>query len=268
METNGRPAALVTGASSGIGAELARILAREGYTIIASGRDRGRLSALASELECTYGAAVRICIADLADPEAADALYRETRTAVGRVEVLVNCAGFGRYGRYDETEWEWEEAMIRVNVTALSRLTKLFLPEMIARGRGMVLNVASTAAFQPGPFMAVYYATKAYVLHFTEALAEEFRSTGVSFTALCPGPVKTGFQLTAGSSLPGSGRNPFVLAAREVAEYGYRAMVRGKTVAIPGYANRLAVRLGRFVPRSFMRRLVRRIKTKPAPAAG
>ena len=265
MEADRGAVAFVTGASSGIGAELARILVREGYKVVASGRDRERLSALASELERAYGRpAVRVCVADLADPDAADTLYREALAAGGRIEVLVNCAGFGRYGRFDTTEWDREEAMIGVNITALTRLTKLFLPEMLACGRGMVMNVASTAAFQPGPFMAVYYATKAYVLHLTEALAEEFRGTGVSFTALCPGPVKTGFQMTAGSSLPGSGRNPFVLDARAVAEYGYRAMVRGTTVAIPGYANRLAVLFGRFVSRSFMRRMVRRIKAKPA----
>src|SRR6266403_224316 len=189
--------ALVTGASSGIGRELAKCFAADGCRLILVARKRNALNSLADELRKLHQTQSEVFTADLARPDAASRIFQHTEANGTKIDVLVNNAGFGAQGRFAELPVERQLEMLQVNITALTQLTRLFLPGMIARRRGGVLNVASTASFQPGPGMAVYYATKAYVLSFSEAVAEELRHSGVTVTALCPGPTRTDFAATA-----------------------------------------------------------------------
>src|SRR3954449_1502715 len=193
-----RPVALVTGASAGIGRELCDILAREGHDLVLVARREPELTALAGELKEKYGADARVVIADLSKARAAQGVVKELGPSA-EVDVLVNNAGFGGHGAFVERPRDVELGQIAVNVTALTDLTRLLLPGMVERRRGRILNVASTAAFQPGPFMAVYYATKAYVLSFSQAIAEELSGSGVTVTTLCPGVTETQFQQVAGA---------------------------------------------------------------------
>ncbi|MFQ5889032.1 MAG: SDR family NAD(P)-dependent oxidoreductase [Gemmatimonadota bacterium] len=252
-------AALVTGASSGIGEALARRFARGGYAVVLTARSEERLREVAGELEKNFRVPTRVIAGDLADPEAPLQIFEALREADFTVEALVNNAAFGTYGLFVDTDLEAELAMVQVNVASLTHLSKLFAREMVARGGGRILNVASTAAFQPGPLMAVYYATKAYVLSFSEALGEELRGTGVTVTALCPGPTATGFQKRAdmeGSRLV-AGTFLKVMDPAVVAEIGYEAMMRGERLVVPGLANRLLAGSVRFTPRPAVTRLVR-----------
>src|SRR5438128_1555599 len=189
--------ALITGASSGIGLELAKLFARDEHDVVLVARRADKLKQLAAQLGSAHNIRATVIPADLADPAAPEEIFRALRAADVELDVLVNNAGFGVTGPFLATDAAAELRMIQVNVTALTHLTKLFLPGMLGRGAGRVLNVASTAGFQPGPLMAVYYATKAYVISFSDALAEELRGTGVTVTCLCPGPTKTGFQEAA-----------------------------------------------------------------------
>src|SRR5277367_149242 len=186
--------ALITGASFGIGLELARIFAREGYSLVLVARTADRLRQLASELEKNHGTRSLILAVDLTDPGASAYVLDQTTRADLQVDVLVNNAGFGQYGLFAENDLEECLRQIQLNITTLTHLTRLYLPAMIERKTGGILNVASTAAFQPGPLMAVYFATKAYVLHFSEALANELHGKGVTVSCLCPGPTATEFQ--------------------------------------------------------------------------
>jgi hypothetical protein len=255
-----RPTALVTGASSGIGRELSRVLAREGHDLVLVARREPELHALADELASRYGAASTVVTADLSDPAGPRDVYDAVDKAGLEIDVLVNNAGFGGHGRFTETSAEEEQRMLAVNVVALTDMTKLFLPAMTKRGHGRVLNVASTAAFQPGPFMAIYYASKAYVLSFTEALGEELAGTGVTATALCPGVVPSGFQDAA--HLDGSSpmlRSPGIKSAEFVAEAAYDGMMRGKRMVIPGVLNKVGVQALRIAPRRAVLATVRRL---------
>lgn len=255
--TTRRPTALVTGASAGIGQELARILAREGHDLVLVARREAQLDALATELADRYGATSRVVAADLAEPGAATAVV----TAVGdaEVDVLVNNAGFGGLGAFADRPRDDDMRMLAVNVVALTDLTKQLLPGMVARGRGRVLNVASTAAFQPGPFMAVYYATKAYVLSLSQALAEETSGTGVTVTCLCPGVTDTEFHGVAGTEAQPLTSGALSMSASAVAEAGYRAMTRGKLVEIPGLHNKVGAQSVRLAPRRTVLKIVRRL---------
>ena len=249
---------LITGASSGIGLELAKRFARDGHDLVLVARSEGKLRELAKELQDRHGIQARVIPADLADPAAPERIFRTTEDEGLRIDFLVNNAGFGLRGPFLETSVEREMEMIQVNVLALTHLTKLYLPGMTVRGAGRILNVASTAAFAPGPLMAVYYATKAYVLSFSEAIANEMKGTGVSVTALCPGPTRTEFQDTAevgNTQLFRAG----VMDAATVAEVGYEAMKEGKVVAIPGMQNRLLAESIRFMPRAAVRKITRAI---------
>lgn len=246
-----RNTALVTGASSGIGLELARLLARDGHDLVLVGRDETRLRALASELTRTCGVTALEMPQDLCHPRAADRIAEQLEARAMSVDVLVNSAGFNIYGRFDRTDGEDELRMLNVNVVALTRLTKLLLPCMIERGFGRVLNVGSTGSFAPGPFDAVYCASKAYVLSLTEALAEELEGTGVTVTALCPGATATRFADRAGMAhtpmFRGRLADPSV-----VARVGYHAMVTGRRVVIPGLMNALMTQSIRFSPRTMV----------------
>jgi short-subunit dehydrogenase len=259
-----RPVALVTGASAGIGRELARRFAAGGHDLVLTARRADELRALADELSAEHGVAVRAVPADLSDPVAPRTLFDEVAAAGLAVDVLVNNAGFGMYGPFAEADPDRLLAMVQVNVAALTHLTRLFLPGMVARGRGRVLNVASTAAFQPGPLMAAYYASKAYVLSLSEALAFELRGAGVTVTCLCPGPTRTEF---AAAAVVGGSRlfdSPYVMDAAPVAEAGYRAAMRGRRVVVPGLLNRLGAFATRFVPRPLLMRVVHRIQDRRA----
>jgi uncharacterized protein len=244
---------LITGASSGIGLELARLFAAEGSALVLVARSGERLRELAAALERAHGTRTVVLEKDLSDPEAPRAIHEELRRAGIAVDVLVNNAGFGARGPFAELPLDRQLDMVQVNVAALVRLTGLFLPGMRERGRGGILNVASTAAFQAGPLMAVYYATKAFVLHFTEALAEESRDSGVVISCLAPGPTATGFMEAAGMRRTRLFRGG-AMDARKVAEAGLRGFRAGRVIVVPGLLNRFAAGAVRFLPRSLARK--------------
>ena len=257
----GKMTALVTGASGGIGEELARLFAADGHDLVLVARSRDKLARLAEELAGRHGVAARVLAADLARPETPREIFDGLQGEGVPVDALVNNAGFGSYGLFAETDLKKELELLQVNVVALTHLTKLFLGGMLGRRRGYVMNVASTAAFQPGPLMAVYYASKAYVLSFSEALANECEGTGVRVSALCPGPTETGFVAAAGmqqSKLFERG----AMTAREVAEAGYRGMLAGKAVVIPGFRNALLARAVGLAPRRLVTKAVRGIQER------
>jgi short-subunit dehydrogenase len=253
--------ALITGASSGIGLELAHLFARDGYRLVLVARNRGALRELATELQSRYNAEVWISPKDLAHPASPLELYQELQESNVVLDVLVNNAGFGAEGAFLETDWNVEAEMLQVNIVALTHLTKLFLPQIRAR-EGKLLNVASTAAFLPGPYMSVYYASKAFVLHFTEAIAEELSGTNATITCLCPGPVKTNFQKRANIADSKLLHGPLLVDVREVAQAAYDGMKKGKRLVIPGWKNRAVVESLRLSPRSMTPKLVRRLHEK------
>lgn len=254
MNTN-RKAALVTGASSGIGMDFSRLLAADGYDVALVARSESKLRDLAREVESKAGIKATVILADLVKPNAAQEIF----DAAGPVDVLINNAGFGLSGAFGEADLRTELEMIQVNVVALTHLTKLFLRPMVTRGSGRILNVASTAAFQPGPFMAVYYATKAYVLSFSEAIADELGRSGVTVTTLCPGPTDTGFASLAGMESSRLFKITSPMSSAEVARYGYEAMKKGRRVVIPGLRNKLLTQSIRVTPRRIVTTIVRKL---------
>ncbi len=249
--TGNRPLALVTGASSGIGADLAREFARHGHDLTLTARRIEPMEALATELRAA-GAAVTVVVADLSKPGAAGALAAELDRRHLAVDVLVNNAGLGAGGPFHESDPARVAEMLQVNVVALTELTRALLPGMVGRGRGRVLLVASTAAFQPGPTMAVYCASKAFVLSFGEAIGYELRGTGVTVTTLCPGPTRTEFTDVAktGTSVLFTGPMANVMSSAEAARQGYRALAAGKRVHVAGFSNKMVAISGRFSPRA------------------
>jgi short-subunit dehydrogenase len=269
MPTPNHPTALITGASFGIGLEFARIFAREGYHLVLVARSADRLRQLASELEKNHNTRSLILATDLSEPGASAYVLDQTTRAGIQIDVLVNNAGFGQYGMFAENDLEECLRQIQLNVTTLTHLTRLYLPGMIERaktesakaGRSnrRILNIASTAAFQPGPLMAVYFATKAYVLHFSEALANELKETGVTVTCLCPGATATEFHKRANAT--GQRLLKFgSMDARTVAEDGYRGMMTGKPVIISGFKNWLLAQSIRMSPRRMVTAIARKIQ--------
>ncbi len=256
----------MTGASSGIGYEIACLLAADGYDLILVARDRERLTLLGEALERAHGITARVLPVDLSDPASCDAIAVRLQQDAVRVDILVNNAGFGTYGFVAESDPAALMRLIQVNISALTHLTRLFLPGMIARGWGKILNVASTAAFQPGPLMAAYYASKAYVLSFSEAVANETCRTGVTVTALCPGPTQSEFQRRAGIEHTRLMRGR-IMTAKNVALAGVVGMHQGKTLVVPGLRNQLLMFLVRFAPRSVVVRMVRSIQEARQPGA-
>lgn len=222
--------ALITGASNGIGLELAKIHARQGGNLVLVARSQDKLEQLAQELSRQHQVQVTVIAQDLSLPDAAQAIFEQTEQLGIQIDLLINNAGFGGHGRFFERELAQEQKMIQVNITTLTELTHLYLHGMVARRQGKILNVSSTASFLPGPLQAVYYATKAYVTSFSQAVAEEVREFGVTVTALCPGAVATGF-VEAGN-LQGVDAWKNAKTADEVAQYGYQAMMNGELVAI------------------------------------
>jgi short-subunit dehydrogenase len=257
-----RQTALITGASTGIGRDLAIVFAENGFDLVINARRPEPLELLAAELRTKHGINVRVLPKDLSSPSAPREISEELSRDNVIVDVLVNNAGFGGHGwfaRMDEAE---VLAMLQVNVIALTQLTRLFLPGMIERRRGRMMNVSSTAAFQPGPLMAVYYASKAYVQSLSEALASETRGTGVTITALCPGPTTTQFAARAGvGDARLFKRSP--MDSMTVARVGFAGLMRGVPVVIPGLKNRFLVHAGRFSPRAMVISIARRINETP-----
>jgi len=247
--TGNRPLALVTGASSGIGADLARELARHGHDLVLTARRVEPMRALGEELKA-LGAASTIIAADLSKPGAAASLVNELQSSGLVLDVLINNAGLGAGGPFYGSDFSRVSEMLYVNIVALTELTRALLPAMVARGRGRVMFVASTASFQPGPSMAVYCASKAYVLSLGEAISYELRGTGVTLTTLCPGPTHSEFTAVAktGSSVLFDSPVASVMSSAEVARQGYRALAAGKRVHIAGFINKLVAASGRFSP--------------------
>lgn len=254
------PFALVTGGSSGLGLELARLLAAGGHDLLLVARGADALHAAAVELNA--GSRIRC------DTFACDLSLAEERARLGAhlaargrpVDVLANNAGFGLHGPFATSDPAADLRMIDVNVAALTHLARLVLPDMLARGSGRILNVASVAAFAPGPLMSVYYASKAYVLSFSLALSEETAGTGVTVTAFCPGTVITNFQRTAGLDPAAAARVPSLMDAASTARAGYDALMRGDRLVVPGAKNRYFVALTRLLPRTALARMVHRVQ--------
>ena len=247
-------AALITGASSGIGTELAKLCLAAGYDVILVARRRDLLEQWANE----WGPRASVLAADLSQQDVASAIFEQVRNRP--VEILINNAGFGIRGPFAHTDWTAEASLLQVNVAALAHLTKLFLPGMLARKSGRVLNVASTAAFVPGPFMAMYYASKAFVRSFSESLATEVEGTGVTVTVLCPGPTRTEFAATAGVEETPLFRGTAMEAA-EVARIGFNAMMAGKREIIAGRRNRWMMLGTRLAPRGMLAGVTRRLNS-------
>jgi uncharacterized protein len=246
---------LITGASSGIGLELARCFAADGCRLILVARNRDALERLAEELRLKNKIEVIVLPADLSLPETPDRIFDKLSAQKISVDVLVNNAGFGTHALFVETSLPRQLEMLQVNIAALTELTGLFLPGMIQRKRGGILNVSSVAGFLPGPGMAVYYATKAFVLSFTEALSEELRGTGLKISVLCPGPTESNFGNVARGEKVRQMKTS-KMSAEAVAQYGYRAFRNGKVTAIPGLQNKMFVFLNRFAPRWLPRKII------------
>lgn len=252
-----RKTAFITGASAGIGLELAKQFAAHGHDLILTARHRDALEAVAGMLEGKHGIKATVIPADLADPESPQILFDAVNGDGLTVNYLVNNAGFGLGGEFADNDVQRELDMIQVNIAAVTHLTKLFLAPMLKRNEGRIMNVASTAAFQPGPLMSVYYATKAFVLSFSQALDEELRHSKVTVTCLCPGATATNFADTAGVSNTRVFNPIGVATADEVARYGYAAMMRGERVAIQGTRNKVMVQAERLIPRAIVTKLAR-----------
>lgn len=250
---------LITGGSLGIGYALSRVFAANGSDLILVARARENLDQAADQLRLDHDVEVTVIPTDLARPESSQFLYAEVARRGRQVDVLVNNAGMGVYGPFAESDWPQNAALLQLNLVSLTHLTRLFLPDMIERKSGAVLNVASTAAFQPGPLLALYYASKAFVLSFSEALFNELQGTGVTVTALCPGPVPTEFQKRAHMEKAGIARGKVVamMSAERVAKIGYRGFRKGKAIVIPGLLNKFGPFTLRFTPRALVRKIVR-----------
>lgn len=249
--------ALVTGASSGIGLELARLLAQDGKNVVVVARRRDRLEALKKEIEGKYATTVKVLAKDLSEPKAPAEVFSELGRDRIRVDVLVNNAGFGVYGKFSETDLQRELEMVQVNAVSLLHLTKLFLKGMGENRPGYILNVGSLCSLLPGPMESVYCGTKALVLHFSEALANELKGTGVTVTCLCPGLATTEFHKVANMEDTRAARRKMMTAAA-TAEAGLKALKKGKTICVPGLEYKLGLLLFKVVPRDFFAGIVRR----------
>ncbi|MET6990826.1 SDR family NAD(P)-dependent oxidoreductase [Sediminicola arcticus] len=254
--------ALITGASNGIGLELAKIHASKGGDLVLIARNKSKLDELKTELETQFKVSVYTIGKDLSETNAAQEIYDETNRQNIEVVYLINNAGFGDFGMFTETDWSKELQMINLNITTLTHFTKLYLQDMLKRRSGKIMNVASTAAFQPGPTAAVYCATKAFVLSFSEAVSNEVSDKGITITSLCPGPTETGFQAAAAMDESNLFKGKKLPSAKVVAEYGYSSMIKGKTVAIHGIMNTIMSNSSRFAPRALVLKIGRKMLDK------
>lgn len=252
--------AVITGAASGLGYELMLLLAKDEYNLVLIDIDEEKLKTIQSELQNGINSNVRIIPVDLSKNNSAETVFNTIKSI--KIDVLVNCAGFGIYGSFVDTNWEKESAMLNLHIITITHLTKLVLQGMIERGHGKILNVSSLAAFQPGPMMALYYASKSYLLSFSEAIANELKNTGISVTVLCPGPTRTCFQEVVSSSSSENKISFNMACPKAVAAYGYKAMLKGKVVAVPGMFNKILANLPRILTRNRTTSIVRRIQEK------
>ncbi len=253
--------ALITGPSSGLGMDFARLFAADGSDLILVSRNAQKLDALAEELRAAHGVTVHVLPTDLSQPGSSQQVFEAVNALGLTVDALVNNAGFGHLAKFEKVSSEIYARNIQVNVSALTELTRLFLPGMLERRRGRILNVASTASFQPGPNAAVYFATKAYVRFFSEALSEELRGSGVTATALCPGPTKTGFGELA--HMETSPLFRFAVESAPVARAGYRAMRSGRTTLVTGFGNKLLAFSSRIFPAWVVRKVTKALMSGP-----
>jgi uncharacterized protein len=259
--TQSRKTALITGASSGIGKGLATEFAKDGYNVILAARSVAKMQALADSLQKQYDVTATVVAADLETDVGAAQLHADVKARGITLSALANNAGYGAFGEFHHSELKGELAMMQLNMNTVVVLSKLFMPDLLAT-KGKIINTASTAAFQPGPCMAVYYATKAFVLSFSEAIASELEGTGVTVTALCPGPTASGFQDKADMHASALVKGKKLPTADEVATAGYKAMQRGQRVYIPGAVNWLSAQSVRFTPRNMVTSLVKKM-SKP-----
>jgi len=251
---------LITGASSGIGLAFAKICAQNDQNLVLIARRTEELNKLKAEITAKNNIEVYLITKDLTLPTATKEIYDELQSQNIQINTLINNAGFGNYGLFQESDWKAESDMIHVNILALTHLTKLFLPQMVQNKSGKILNVASTAAFFPGPYMAIYYASKSYVLSLSEALAEELVDTGVTVTCLCPGPTISGFQKTAHAEKVKLFSNKNLPTSHQVADYGYTQMTKGTRVAVYGYMNKIMTIASGLLPRDTKAKAVKFIQ--------
>ena len=248
--------ALITGASGGLGLSFVHLFAADGYDLVLVARSEDKLNKIKDKIESKYGVRAVVVAKDLCLENAPREVFEATKEQGMVVDVLVNNAGFGDFGEFVKSDFHKQANMVNLNITALMHLCHLYLPDMIAKGSGNILNVDSIAAFQPGPLMSVYYATKAFVLSFSQALTRELKGTGVKVTALCPGPIKTGFDTSAELGESGLFKNLKVWSPDVVAKFGYKNMKKGKSICVCGFLNKIIVFANRFAPRSLVRNMV------------
>ena len=251
--------ALITGASKGIGKELALIFAKDNINLVLVARSGEILNQFKEELESKYSISVLVIVKDLCSRNSVEELFSEIKDNNTEIDYLVNNAGFGDYGAFADTAWERYDKMIALNVTTLTHLSHLFITDWKGRKSGRILNIASTAAFQPGPMMAVYFATKSFVLSLSEAVGRELKNDNISITTLCPGPTKTNFGDEAKKNASDLVKNVKIANAKEVAQLGYKSMMKGKTTVIHGSVNKLAPFAIRFMPRKWITILSERV---------
>lgn len=255
-------AALITGASSGIGLELAHVMAKEKHNLVLVARSIDKLNELADELTKTYGIKVKTYKADLSKAEEIENLYQQTQNDDIEVSYLINNAGFGEYGKFIENDWEKLNSMMQLNMVSLVHLTSLYSKNMVSSKFGKIMNVASTAAFQALPYFAAYAATKSFVLNFSQAIASELKQHGITVTALCPGLTETGFVDAANMENTKflDKAKSSMATAEDVAEYGYEAMMKGKTVAVHGMVNSIMAQSSRFLPRDLVTTIAKKMQ--------
>ena len=251
-------AILITGASGGLGLEFAKFFAEKKCDLVLVARSTGKLLAMKNQFEREYGIKVYVCAVDLSVPDAALDVFNYTLENDLTIDVLINNAGFGNAGDFAHCDWQRQQEMVQVNIVALMQLTHCFLKGMIERGDGQIMNLSSVASFCAGPDMSIYYASKAFVRSFSEAVAEEVKGTGVTVTALCPGPTATGFEKAA-SMKTGSTMFRNAVSAAEVALAGVRAMMKGKVLSYPGVFPKLLSFGTRIGPRSVTRKLAQKM---------
>lgn len=252
--------ALITGAANGIGYELAYIFAQNDYNLVLIDRIETKLQRVALYFQEQFSVSVKTIVKDLSKITSPEEIFLELQEENIQVDVLVNNAGFGTYGFFHETNLTDELEMLQVNLVCTTHLTKLFLKNMVKQGQGKILNVSSAAAFQPGPLMAVYFATKAYILSFSEALANELENTGVTVTVLCPGTTQSAFHERTGMADSQLLKSKRMMNAATVANIGYRGLMEGKTIVIPGIINKIMAKSVRFIPRNLVTKIVRKMQ--------
>lgn len=254
--------AVVTGAASGLGYELMLLLVADHYDLVLIDVDEKKLKEVQSEIETKYrgDVDVRIIVTDLSEVNSATIVYNQIKHR--KIDILINNAGFGIFGSFINTSWEQESNMLHLHILTVTHLTKLVLQDMVSCNSGKILNVSSLAAFMPGPMMALYYASKSYLLSFSEAIANELKGTGVSVTVLCPGQTRTGFQKVVSNTASENTISFNFACPQQVAAYGYKALLKGKVIAVPGFFNKFLSNLPRILTRNRVRSIVRKVQDK------